>query len=248
MSFADHFSGQAADYTVYRPHYPAALFDYLASLCEQHEYALDCATGNGQAAQALLAHFQHVIGCEPSLSQLANAMGREQIGYVCSTAEQLPFNGTQFDLLTVAQAVHWFDHKRFYSEADRILKLGGVLAVWGYGLFQIEAGIDAVIHDYYQNIVGPYWPPQRRWIEQAYQELPFPYAPLDAPLFQIEAEWNRLQVVGYLATWSATQRYKQARQQDPLPAIEKQLAECWPDEHEIKAIHWPIFLRVGRKM
>ncbi|MFP3874554.1 MAG: class I SAM-dependent methyltransferase, partial [Thiohalophilus sp.] len=247
MAFADHFSRQAADYTRYRPHYPPELFDYLASLCPQHELALDVATGNGQAAIALADHFARVIACEPSLAQLRNAHPHQDIEYVCSTAEQLPFTDEAFDLISVAQAAHWFDHARFNSEATRLLKPGGVLAIWGYGLFSISAAIDALINDYYANTLQDYWPEQRRWIEAGYTGLPFPFAQLDTLAFHIQAHWTLSDVIGYLTTWSATQRYLADHNHNPLPELEQQIAEHWPDPNEPMAVRWPIHLLAGRK-
>ncbi|MDZ7804781.1 class I SAM-dependent methyltransferase [Thiohalophilus sp.] len=247
MAFADHFSKQATDYTRYRPHYPPELFDYLVSLCPQYERALDVATGNGQAAVALGEHFAKVIGCEPSLAQLRNAQKQHTLEYLCSTAEQLPFPDETFDLISVAQAVHWFDHARFNAEAVRLLKPGGVLAIWGYGLFSIAPAIDALINDYYAHTLKGYWPEERHWIERSYADLPFPFAQLDTPAFHIQAQWTLPEVIGYLATWSATQRYLADYNHNPLPALEQRLAEHWPDPSQPKPIQWPIHLLAGRK-
>lgn len=247
MGFADHFSRQAADYTRYRPRYPDALFDFLAAHCPQQERALDVATGNGQAAMQLCDYFETVIGSEPSLSQLRNASARNALHYVCSTAEQLPFRSGSFDLVTVAQAAHWFEHAAFHAEVDRLLRPGGLLALWCYGLFSIEPAIDNLINHYYADTVGPYWPKERHWIEQGYRDLPFPYPPIDTPVFYIEAAWNLDQVIGYLLTWSATQRYLADRDHNPLPELEQQIAEHWPDPSQPKQIHWPIHLLAGQK-
>jgi len=247
VAFADHFSQQATEYTRYRPHYPPGLFDYLASLCPQHALALDVATGNGQAAVALGDHFARVIGCEPSQAQLRNAQPRQGIAYVCSIAEQLPFADAAFDLITVAQAAHWFDHARFNTEAVRLLRPGGVLAIWGYGLFSISPAIDALINDYYANTLNHYWPAERHWIEKAYAGLPFPFPRLDTPAFRIQAQWSLPEVIGYLATWSATQRYIADHDHNPLPDLEQRIAEHWLDPSQPKPIRWPIHLLAGSK-
>jgi len=247
MSFADHFSRQAADYTRYRPHYPDALFAFLAASCRHQRLAVDVATGNGQAAVQLCNHFGHVIGCEPSLSQLQNAEAHPALHYVCSTAEQLPFADEQLDLITVAQAAHWFDHERFHAEVTRILKPGGLLAVWCYGLFAIEPAIDALINHYYAETVGRYWPAERHWIEKGYADLPFPFATIHTPAFHIEAAWNLEEVLGYLFTWSATQRYLADNDDDPLELLKQQLQQVWPDPDRSKTIHWPIHLLAGHK-
>ncbi|MDY6980912.1 MAG: class I SAM-dependent methyltransferase [Pseudomonadota bacterium] len=247
MAFADHFSRQAAEYTRYRPHYPPGLFDYLASLCPQQHRALDVATGNGQAAVALGDHFEQVIGCEPSLAQLHNAQSRHAIAYVCSTAEQLPFNDQRFDLVCVAQAAHWFDHPRFNAEATRLLRPGGILAIWGYGLFSIAPAIDALINDYYANTLNDYWPPERHWIEAGYTGLPFPFPRIDTPAFHIQAEWTLPEVIGYLATWSATQHYITEHNTNPLIELESQLSQHWGEATQTRTVYWPIHLLAGYK-
>ncbi|MDR9436591.1 MAG: class I SAM-dependent methyltransferase [Thiohalophilus sp.] len=247
MAFADHFSQQAADYTRYRPHYPPELFDYLASLCPQREWALDVASGNGQAAVALGDHFEQVIGCEPSLAQLRNAQQPHTIDYLCSTAEQLPFTDNTFDLISVAQAAHWFDHARFNHEATRLLKPGGILAIWGYGLFSISPAIDALINDYYANTLNGYWPEERHWIKKAYAGLPFPFPLIDTPAFHIQAEWTLPEVIGYLATWSATQRYIADHNINPLIELEGQLSQHWGEATQTRAVYWPIHLLAGYK-
>ncbi len=245
MTFADHFSAQAADYIRYRPLYPPELFDYLASLCPQHERALDVATGNGQAAIALGEHFAQVIGCEPSLAQLRNAQATDTIDYLCATAEALPLKDENMDLITVAQAVHWFDHARFNTEAVRLLKPGGVLAVWGYGLFSIAPAIDALINDYYANTLNDYWPEERHWIEAGYTGLPFPFPRLDTPAFHIQAEWTLPEVIGYLATWSATRRYIADHNINPLIELESQLSQHWGKATQTRTVYWPIHLLAG---
>lgn len=247
MAFADHFSKQAAEYTRYRPHYPPELFDYLVSLCPQHERALDVATGNGQAAIALGNHFEQVIGCEPSLAQLRNAQTRHAIEYVCSTAEQLPLKDESMDLICVAQAAHWFNLSRFNAEATRLLRPGGLLAIWGYGLFSIAPAIDALIHDYYANTLKHYWPAERHWIEAGYTGLPFPFPRIDTPAFHIQAQWGLRKVIGYLSTWSATRRYIVDHDHNPLSELEQRLAEHWPDPAHPKSIQWPIHLLAGQK-
>ena len=247
MSFADHFSTQADDYARYRPHYPSSLFNWLAAQVPANRCALDVATGSGQAAGDLSAHFQTVLGCEPSLSQLCHAKQYAKVRYICSTAEQLPFMSNYFDLIAVAQAAHWFDHPRFNQEAARVLKPGGLLAIWGYGLFRISDEIDTLIHDYYTHTLDGYWPPQRRWIEQAYAGLPFPFPLLDAPAFAIETGWNLPRVLHYLSTWSATQHYIAEHDHNPLDSLEQQLRPRWGAPEKIRAVRWPIFLLAGNK-
>ncbi len=247
MVFKDYFSDHAAGYASYRPHYPDALFQWLAQCCPQPVNAWDCATGSGQAAYALSKYFQQVIATDASQAQLTQAAPHDNIHYVCASAEHVPLVTHSLDLITVAQAVHWFDRPRFYAEVDRLLVPGGLLALWCYGLFRITPEIDALILDYYQHTVGTYWPPERRHIEQAYQCIGFPYTERATPNYRMQVEWNLTQVMGYLATWSATRLFIEATGRDPLPTLEQLLMAAWGDPQQPRAIDWPIYLKAGNK-
>lgn len=247
MSFADHFSGHAAVYNDFRPTYPAMLFTYLAGNCEQTARALDVATGNGQAAASLTTHFQQVIGCDASAQQLAKAQAKDNLSYVCASAERLPFQAQSFDLICVAQAAHWFAMARFNQQVDTILKPGGYLAIWCYGLFELDKDIDQIIYDYYQHTLAAYWPAERHHVENGYAELAFPYTKHETPHFYIEVDWDMPQLIGYLRSWSATQRYLRATRQDPLPYIASQLQQAWPEPQQTRLIRWPIHLLLGQK-
>ncbi|QNM95263.1 class I SAM-dependent methyltransferase [Chitinimonas koreensis] len=247
MSFHDHFSTQSAAYAQYRPNYPAALFDWLAAVAPAHGLAWDAATGNGQAALELAARFDRVIATEPSAGQLANAPRRPNIDYRQEPAERssLPDGGA--DLVTVAQALHWFDLPAFLAEAGRVLAPGGVLAVWCYEVFRCEPAVDALVSDYYHAVVGSYWPPERRWVEQGYAGLELPFAPLAAPEFEMALDWTLDALVGYLGTWSATQRYKDDKGIDPLPALRERLLAAWGDPAQPRRVAWPLTVRACRK-
>lgn len=247
MSFKDYFSEQATAYAGYRPHYPPDLFSWLAAICPQHQCVWDCATGSGQAAVALATHFTQVIATDASHEQLIQAQPQTNIHYVCASAEQVPLANNSLDLITVAQAAHWFDLPRFHRQVDRLLVAGGVLAIWCYGLFRITPAIDALIQHYYQHTLGAYWPPERWHIDQAYAQLPFPYSLLTTPRFTMQVEWNLSQVMGYLATWSATRLYIKDIGNDPLPALQSQLAVHWESPTQAHRVQWPLHLKVGHK-
>jgi len=246
MSFKDHFSGHAADYAKYRPDYPAELYEYLATLPGKRELAVDCATGSGQAAVGLAAHFDCVVGTDGSVEQLRNAQAHRRVMYVANLAEQPAFKQGSVDLLAAAQAAHWFDHEKFYREARRVLQPQGVLALWTYGVAQIIPAVDRVIADFYAHRVGPYWPPERRYVESAYRDLPFPLQEVPTPSFRLNFQWDLDSLVGYIGTWSAVQRYKKARGEDPLPALREQLETVWPSGADALPVVWPLYLRVGR--
>lgn len=247
MSFKDYFSEQAAAYASYRPHYPPELFAWLASITSRRQRAWDCATGSGQAALALASHFAQVIASDASQAQLHHAQPHTRIHYVCASAEQIPLVDTSVDLITVAQAAHWFTWPRFLQEVARVLHPGGVLAIWCYGLFQISPAIDELLRDYYQHTLGAYWPAERRHIENAYADLSLPYPPLAPPAFMMQTDWNLSQVMGYLASWSATRLYLNATRTDPLPALQARLAKHWGAPALARRVQWPLHLKVGQK-
>jgi len=245
MNFKDYFSTQSVDYAKYRPSYPVELFEYLASIAPQQETAWDCATGNGQAAFALASFFARVVATDGSQFQLDNAAAHERVTYHQATAEDSHLESHSIDLVTVAQALHWFDLEGFYSEVSRVLKPRGVLAVWCYNLLEISPALDAVINKFYAETVGPYWPPERRLIEDNYRSIAFPFAEVEPPPFDMRARWNLMDLLGYFRTWSATQRFIAARGFDPLPELADELLQLWEKPDETKLVKWPLYLRAG---
>ena len=246
MSFKDHFSGHAALYAKYRPDYPPALYQFLSTLTPTHDYALDCATGSGQAALGLARYFDCVIGTDGSVSQLLNAQAHARVHYVANLAEQPAFRDGSIDLVAAAQAAHWFDHPRFYAGVRRVLKPDGVLAVWTYGLARIDHAVDALVREFYDTTIGGYWPPERRFVEGAYKTLPFEFNEVPTPAMELRLEWDLDALMGYFSTWSAVQRYVKALQVDPLPALRQKLERVWDPAGEQRSVVWPLHLRVGR--
>ena len=242
----DHFSGHAAAYAKARPGYPPELFDWLASQCDRRDLAWDCGTGNGQAAVALANHFERVYATDLSTEQIAQASSHPRIDYRAAPAEASGLPDTSTDLVTVAQALHWFCGDTFYAEVKRVLKPGGLLAAWTYTLLQGEPELNAIVDDFYRNTVGPWWPPERRWVDLGYREMPFPIADLECPEFEIRLKWTLDDLLAYLRTWSATQRYIRERGSDPCVELGMRLREIWPDPQAEKSIVWPIALRCGR--
>lgn len=246
MGFKDHFSAHAADYSKHRPHYPAELFAFLAALGPGRETAWDCATGNGQAAVDLARHFRRVIATDASAVQIANAVAHERVLYCVSAAESAAFGDAGVDLVTVAQALHWFELPLFYAEVRRVLRPRGILAVWAYNLLTVAPAIDAVVNRFYRETVGPCWPPERRLLEDDYRTVPFPFREQTVPTFVMTAAWTLDDLLGYVATWSATQRYRATRHVDPLVPLARELAPLWGDASASRTITWPVALRVGR--
>jgi SAM-dependent methyltransferase len=245
MSFADHFSKQSSDYAKYRPGYPQALFDWLKTLTLTHELAWDVGTGNGQAAVELAKFFGIVVATDPSAAQIKNAVAHANVSYRVQAAEQSDLADRSVDLVTVAQALHWFDFERFYPEVKRVMKSTGVFAAWTYTLNQVTPEIDAVVRHYYQDIVGPYWPPERTFIDECYRTIPMPLQEINAPPIRMETQWSLSDYIGYLHTWSATQRYQQTHLKNPVAEIVASLTSAW-GEPTIRTVIWPIYMRVGR--
>jgi SAM-dependent methyltransferase len=245
--FKDHFSGHAADYARYRPDYPAALFETLARLAPRRRLAWDCGTGSGQAAHGLVSHFREVIATDASAGQLAQARPAEGLEFRLAPAERSGLADGSVDLVTVAQAIHWFDLERFFSEATRVLRAGGVLAFWAYSRLEVDAEVDAVITHFYRDIVGRYWPPERRMVENGYRDIRTPFESLKAPVFTARAHWDLASLSGYLGTWSASRRYQEATGREPLAEIRDRLREAWGEPHQRRVLRWPITLRVCRK-
>ena len=246
MNFKDHFSASADAYARHRPHYPHDLFAYLADIAPGHARAWDCGTGNGQAASVLAEFFHDVLASDASASQISQAAPHPRVHYRVATAQDSGLAPQCVDLVTVAQALHWFDLAAFYAEVRRVLVAGGVLAAWCYGLFRTNPAIDAIIDAYNREFLAAYWPAERRYIDEAYTAIDFPYRREATPIFQMTATWRLDDVLGYLQTWSAATRYAKATGQDPLDHIRPAIADAWGDASSVRQIVWPIHLLIGR--
>jgi ubiquinone/menaquinone biosynthesis C-methylase UbiE len=246
--FQDHFSKVANRYADFRPRYPAALFDYFATLVPKHSAVWDCAAGNGQASVDLAARFDRVVATDASQKQIASAEPHAGIAYRVARAEQCGLPDASVSLVTVAQAVHWFDLKLFFAEVERVLAPGGVLAVWAYGINQVEGDdVNQLVQDYYSNVVGPYWPPERVLVEEGYRSIEFPFTEITPPAFRMETLWTLEQLLGYFSTWSATNRFIEANGCNPLEPLSAALANAWGDPNGPRLVIWPLSVRVSRK-
>jgi len=246
QSFHDHFSTVARGYADFRPHYPAALFEYLATLVPQNATVWDCAAGSGQATLDLAARFGTIIATDASAAQIASATPRDNVEYRVALSEQSGLSDLSIDLITVAQALHWFDLGGFFAEAKRVLKPRGVLAVWTYATNRLEnEPLNQIVQDFYSNVVGPYWPPERKLTETGYRTITFPFTEITPPSFRMEAPWTLSQLLGYFTTWSATNRFIKATGRDPIEPLARALAQVWGDPNSSRLVVWPLSLRVG---
>jgi Methyltransferase domain len=240
----DRFSGHASLYAQYRIDYPDELYDYLLRAVPQRTIAWDCATGNGQVAGALAERFSRVEATDISETQLLLAVQKPNIHYQVSSAERTPFADHTFDLITVAQALHWFDVAAFHREVQRVAKPGAVIAEWGYGLVQIADDLDPLVLDFYRNRVGPYWDPQRKYIDDQYATLPFPFANVQQSEFVVRRNWSLDRFLNYLRTWSAVRQYIHENEEDPVVGLGDRLKSGW--DHGEREVKFGVFLRMGR--
>jgi ubiquinone/menaquinone biosynthesis C-methylase UbiE len=241
----DNFSDKSDKYAKYRPTYPQEMLDFIFSLLDKKENAWDCGTGTGQIAIELSKEFNNVYATDISKTQLDNAIKKDNIFYSVQSAEKTNFNNKTFDLITVAQAIHWFDFDKFYFEVKRTLKDNGLIAVIGYGLIQIDEKVDEIILDFYKNVVGSYWDKERKYIDENYKTIPFPFNEIEAPEFYIKSEWTFEHLLGYFETWSAIKHFIQANQYNPVDNIFDKLKEAWGNDLS-KKITFPVLLRIGK--
>ena len=246
-SFKDHFSGYSEEYRKYRPDYPDELFKFLSSITPERHLAWDCATGSGQAAHGLVGYFQKVIATDASDQQIKNAVHHKNISYKVAPAHKTTIRTESIDLITVAQALHWFEFDRFYNEAVRVLKQNGVIAVWTYNLLTVSPEIDSIINNFYHDVVGNFWPPERKFVEKGYENIPFPFHKLPSPSFRMSAKWTIKQLIGYISTWSAVKRYRNNMGSDPLESIEAELIRYWNVRSEFMNVYWPLSVLIGQK-
>ena len=241
----DNFSAQAKDYSKFRPTYPPEMIEHVVSFVKQKNSALDVATGNGQLAKELAKYFKQVYATDMSEKQIENAEHADNIIYKVEPAEKTDFENKQFDLITVAQAIHWFDFDSFYKEVKRLLKPEGIFAILGYGLFQTNEHSHKILSHFYHDIIGPYWDSERRYLDENYETIPFPFDEFEVKKFEANFNWNIEQLTGYLETWSAVQHYrKQNNNENPVDLIRDELKESW--EKSNKQVTFPLLLRIGQ--
>jgi ubiquinone/menaquinone biosynthesis C-methylase UbiE len=242
----DLFSDHSEIYAKYRPTYPQELFDYVLSFVRERNRAWDCATGNGQAAKMLADYFNRVDATDISEEQLKNAVQKPNIFYQLCPAEHTPFEDRSFDLITIATAYHWLNWTEFHREATRVGKPGAVIAAWGYNTLRCaDERVNRIIQHFYKDVVASYWDPERRHVDESYENIPFDFDPLPSRRFERTLTWNKDAFKGYLLSWSAVQTYIRRHGSSPIDLIGNDLNEVWSDQEE-KEVHFPIFLKIGR--
>jgi len=246
MSFKDHFSERAAAYAAYRPTYPERLAEELAKLCNSPDMALDVGCGTGQLSTVLAQRFKRVIATDASPQQIGNAEPHERVEYRVATAEHSGLPDRSVDLVAAAQAAHWFDLPAFYAEARRVGRPGAVLALITYGVIQADPEVDPVIQHFYKDVVGPYWPPERRHVEEGYRAFDFPFDEMTPPSLAIVVQWRAADLMGYADTWSAVRAAEKVLGREPVEAFRRDLTKAWGDPELRRTIRFPLSFRLGR--
>jgi len=240
------FDRGGKDYARFRPDYPADLAAFLASVSPDRALAVDVGCGNGQLTVPLAAHFDRVIGLDPGEEQIAHAAAHPRIAYGCAHAERLPVASHRADLVTVAQAAHWFDLPRFYGEVRRTAASGGVVALVSYGVLRLEDELGDRFTRFYAQEIGPYWPAERKHVDNGYADMPFRFETITAPRLEIRKAWTLDELLGYISTWSAVRSVREASREDILMRFAEDLALLWGDPAHRREVRWPINMRVGR--
>ena len=240
----DNFSTQADVYAKYRPQYPDALFEYIMSFVKEKNLAWDCGTGNGQTAKKLSKYFDKVYATDISSKQIEHAAKKSNINYVVEPAEKTSLKNNTVDLVTVSQALHWFNFEKFYAEVKRVAKPTAVIAVWTYSLLQTDPVTGKLIHDYHFKTLEKYWDEERKYVDDGYKTIPFPFEKIDAPEFFIELNWNTEDLEGYFNTWSALQKFIKVNNYNPVPDLMKEIKLNWLAT-EYRKIIFPIHLKLG---
>jgi SAM-dependent methyltransferase len=242
--FKDHFSERAAGYASYRPHYPAALAGWLASVAPARHQAWDAACGSGQLSTLLGDRFDRVIATDASAAQIAQADEHPRVEYRTEPAERTSIPDGSTDLVTVAQAAHWLDLAAFHEEARRVARREGVVAFVAYGRTMIEPAIDAIVERFYSGPLAPYWPPERRHIETGYRDLAFPFEKIVAPALDMQLRWTADQLIGYIGTWSAVRAMEKAIGGAATEQFNADLRRRWGDG--VRDVRWPLVILAGR--
>lgn len=246
QKFKDNFSLQAGIYAKYRPQYPAVLYQFLASLTKDHHIAWDCGTGNGQAAIGLVDFYESVIATDPSENQIKNCFPHERIKYIVEKAEDFSYGQHTIDIVTIANALHWFEFDVFYNIVRNVVKQDGIIAAWSYGRPTISKEIDEIVAVFHDDIVGEYWVKENRFVEQEYKTIPFPFHEINCPSFVSQKEFNLKEFITYLNTWSATQKFIIKTGIDPTIDLQKQLLAIWGSADTKKIITWKLIMKAGR--
>ena len=240
----DNFSHQSGEYVKYRPVYPAALYEFIMERVHTKERAWDCATGNGQAAKALAGYFSHVDASDISSRQIEHAVQAQNLTYSVQPADKTGYPENCFDLVTVAQALHWLPFDSFFEEVKRVAKPGAYLAAWMYDLPDITRDIDAIVKVFYSETLHGCWDAERKHVDNHYRDIPWPFDEIVCPLFYMQSEMTADEFIGYVGTWSAIRNFIVRNNYNPTEALGKAILPYWAQEK--MTVRFPVYLRMGK--
>lgn len=246
MSVIDLFSDKSDLYAAARPQYPHNLYEFLASRVDNRERVWDCGAGNGQASVAIAKYFREVYATDISDRQIANAIAKDNVFYSVQPAEKTNFPDAYFDAVIVAQALHWFDLDRFWSEVKRVLKKGGIFSAWGYSWLSVSPKVDLIIKEEILDIIEPYWSPRIDLIRNGYCKIDFPFEPIPVPSIEMKIFWTLPELLAYMHTWSATRQCMRKQGTDFFEALSDKLSSIWGDSRDRKEVTMNFHIIAGR--
>jgi ubiquinone/menaquinone biosynthesis C-methylase UbiE len=241
----DHFSHVSSSYAAFRPHYPQELFDFVASLAPRRNRVWDCGAGSGQATTDLADRFEEVVATDVSAEQIARGPRRSNVRWLVAPAECVPLASKSVDLVTVAQALHWFDHDRFYAEVRRVSSQGAAIVAWTYGPPRMDGAVGAALDRLMFDTLRNSWPAERRYVETMYRTIPFPFERVDVPPFSLQETWTLERIAGYARSWSASARFAESGGGDAVESFEREARSAWPRD-DAREIAWPLVVLAGR--
>ena len=244
--FIDAFSDTARRYASARPTYPGALFQFLADGAPATRCAWDCGTGNGQAAVGLAELFDSVEASDASAEQIDHALPHPRVRYRVAPAQASGLPDRSVDLISVAQALHWFDLEKFYAEVRRVARPGALLAVYGYNWFYLSTQLDPLVDRWLLRPIEPYWLSNLGLLWHGYRTIDFPFEEVTEPRLAMYLSWNLDQLLSYYRTWSATRRKIAAEGEQFLADAHDALAAAWDDPEQRRTVVMPITARLGK--
>lgn len=241
----DHFSANAAEYARFRPGYPEELADYLRSLAPESSLIWEAGCGSGQLSMLLTRRFSRVVSSDASARQIAEAPRRSGLSYVVERAQASALGDGIAGLCVSAQAAHWFELNGYYSEVRRVASEGGLVVLITYGRVVAPPELESLLSMFYEEVLGPYWPPERTHVESGYQTLPFPFVELSPPAFMMRESWTLKSFIGYVSTWSAVHRLCAHGREAGFAEFAADLARRWGAGATQREFRWPLAVRVG---
>lgn len=230
------FNSKSGEYKNFRPLYPERLFEVLRSYCKEGKRAWDSACGNGQVASSLVRYFDSVSASDLNLNQIENRIDHKNIDFSVQNSEETTYKNSSFDLVVVAQAMHWFNLDKFFSEVKRVLKPGGVFACIGYSFFTVSSEIDEIVKELVLDPISSYWSDKNRILWNRYEDVNFPFYKVDIEDVEMASFWTREELINYISTWSAYKRYRENSSKEILEELDLKLKKIWPCSEKKKVV------------